>query len=208
MLITWEHSCSLHCIMPSYKEVHLGLVRAKMNCVYIMPISLGTQSKLLLQLPSTLQALVFSTRIPPMEGEEVFGSVKRKVDLPPRLETNSYSHDRMNFSCSKVANATSPINQSSIILDAGETNNHVHVITHNGAKVLKGLYRDNIWKIECYPSKSNTCCSMLEKYTTHYCKTKIISKQTNHGILVPCYVGYQFVAKGVSIELHNFFVLS
>jgi hypothetical protein len=44
----------------------------------------------------------------------------------------------------------------------------------------------------------------LQKGTKHYYKAKIISTQTNHGILPSCYVGYWFVAKGVSIELHKF----
>jgi hypothetical protein len=51
--IKCEHLSSLHCIMPIYKEVHLGPVRTIMNCACIGLISLGTQSKLLLQLPST-----------------------------------------------------------------------------------------------------------------------------------------------------------
>jgi len=44
----------------------------------------------------------------------------------------------------------------------------------------------------------------LQKSIKHYYKTIIISKQTNHGIPVWCYVGYWFATKGVSIELHKF----
>jgi hypothetical protein len=58
-MIRCEHSSSLCCIMPFYKEVHLGPVRTIMNCACIRLISLGTQSKLLLQLPNTPQAFVF-----------------------------------------------------------------------------------------------------------------------------------------------------
>ncbi len=42
-----------------YKEVHLELLRTKMNCTCVGLINLGTKLKLLLQLPNTLQALVF-----------------------------------------------------------------------------------------------------------------------------------------------------
>lgn len=58
--------------MPSYKVVHLGLVRTRMNCDYVRLVNLGTQSKLLLQLPSTLQALDLFIRIPHLEGENLF----------------------------------------------------------------------------------------------------------------------------------------
>jgi hypothetical protein len=51
-----------------------------------------------------------STRIPHLEGEEMFGSTKHKVDLPLGLKAESHRHDQVNFSHSKVANATIPIN--------------------------------------------------------------------------------------------------
>ncbi len=57
LTITCEHLDGHQCIMPFYKEVHLGPIQ--MNCICVGPINLGTQSKLLLQLPSTFQALVF-----------------------------------------------------------------------------------------------------------------------------------------------------
>jgi hypothetical protein len=39
-----------------------------------------------------------TTRIPHMEGEEIFGSTKRKLDLPPSDDGNSHRHDKVNFS--------------------------------------------------------------------------------------------------------------
>jgi hypothetical protein len=54
-----EHSNNRHCIMSSYKEVHLGPIRTRMNYACIGLVSLRTQSKLLLLLPRTPQALVF-----------------------------------------------------------------------------------------------------------------------------------------------------
>jgi hypothetical protein len=33
-----------------------------------------------------------------MEGEEIFGSTKRKLDLPPSDDGNSHRHDKVNFS--------------------------------------------------------------------------------------------------------------
>jgi hypothetical protein len=50
------------------------------------------------------------TKILHLEGEEVFGSIKRKANLPLGSEANSHQHDQMNFSHPKMANATTLIN--------------------------------------------------------------------------------------------------
>jgi hypothetical protein len=41
---------------------------------------------------------VATTRIPHLEGEEFFGSTKRKLDLPPGDDGDSYRPDKANFS--------------------------------------------------------------------------------------------------------------
>ncbi len=138
-----------------------------------------------------------------MEGEEVIGLAKCKEGLPRKSEANPHWHDWANFFHLKMANAIAPINYF-LVVDVGKTRNHVLVITHNGAKVLKCLCGDGIWRIKHYPPQLNTHCSTLQKDIKHYYKAKIISKQINHGIFSPCYVGYWFVTKGVSIELHKF----
>ncbi len=84
-------------------------------------------------------------------------------------------------------------------MDVGEPSDLVLIITHNGVKVLECLCGDDIWQIECCPLKSNIHYSTLQKDTKHYCKAKIISKQTN---LVLCWL--LSTTKGVSIELHKF----
>ena len=40
----------------------------------------------------------FCTHVPRMAEEEVFGSTKRKADLPLRYEEESHMHDKVNFS--------------------------------------------------------------------------------------------------------------
>ena len=42
------------------------------------------------------------SRVPHLEGENIFGSVKRKLDLPPEDESNSHRHDRVNFTTPKL----------------------------------------------------------------------------------------------------------
>ena len=56
-----------------------------------------------------------NTRVPHLEGERVFGSAKRNLDLPPRDETNSHHHDSVNYSVPKLSKKESP-SQSQIAL--------------------------------------------------------------------------------------------
>ena len=54
-------------------------------------------------------------RVPHLEGKRVFGSAKRKLDLPPRDETDSHRHDRVNYSFPKLSKKGIP-GQSRIAL--------------------------------------------------------------------------------------------
>jgi hypothetical protein len=45
---------------------------------------------------------VATTRIPHLEGEEIFGSTKHKLDLPPGDDGDSYRPDKANFSQPRV----------------------------------------------------------------------------------------------------------
>ena len=49
-----------------------------------------------------------NTRVPYFEGEKVFGSAKRKLDLPPGDKSDSHRHDRINYSVSKLSKRASP----------------------------------------------------------------------------------------------------
>ena len=42
------------------------------------------------------------SRVPHLKGENIFGSVKRKLDLPPGDESDSHRHDRVNFTIPKL----------------------------------------------------------------------------------------------------------
>jgi hypothetical protein len=48
----------------------------------------------------------FTTRIPHLEDQEVFGSTKWRVNITPRSKGDSHKHDHVNFFRLKV-NATS-----------------------------------------------------------------------------------------------------
>ena len=49
-----------------------------------------------------------NTRVLPLEGETIFGSAKRKLDLPPRDDSDSHRHDQINYLVSRVGKGMSP----------------------------------------------------------------------------------------------------
>ncbi len=100
-----------------------------------------------------------------MEGEEVFGSTKHKLDLPPGSNVDSHQHDRMNFSHLKVANATTPINQQ-LIIDVGKASGANLIVTHNGVEVLQCLCGDNIWLIEHCPEVKQLLLNVAKRRLT------------------------------------------
>jgi hypothetical protein len=59
---------------------------------------------------------LFCTRVPHMAGEEVFGSQKRKADVPPSFEGELYRPDKINFSRPRIATRSSRANHASCSL--------------------------------------------------------------------------------------------
>ena len=49
-----------------------------------------------------------NTRIPHLEGDTIFGSTKRKLNLPLGDDSNSHRHDRVNFTVPKLDKGMSP----------------------------------------------------------------------------------------------------
>jgi hypothetical protein len=43
-----------------------------------------------------------NSRVPHLEGESIFGSAKRKLNLPPGDDSDSHRHDRVNFTVPKI----------------------------------------------------------------------------------------------------------
>ena len=48
------------------------------------------------------------SRVPHLEGENIFGSVKKKLDLPPEDEFDSHWHDCVNFMIPKLGRFMTP----------------------------------------------------------------------------------------------------
>jgi hypothetical protein len=60
-----------------------------------------------------LGAKLFCTREPHLAGEEVFGSQKRKADIPLSFEGESHQPDKVNFSRPRIATRSSRANHTS-----------------------------------------------------------------------------------------------
>jgi hypothetical protein len=60
--------------------------------------------------------LLFYTRAPHMAGKEVFGSQKRKADVPLGFEGESHRSDKVNFSRPQIATRLSRANHASCSL--------------------------------------------------------------------------------------------
>ena len=61
-----------------------------------------------------------NSQIPHLEGESIFGSTKRKLDLPPGNENDSYQHNYMNYTLPKIRQKMT-IGQSRIRTSLSET---------------------------------------------------------------------------------------
>jgi hypothetical protein len=61
-------------------------------------------------------AELFYTRAPHMAGEEVFGSQKRKADVPLGFEGESHQPNKVNFSRPRIATRSSRANHASCSL--------------------------------------------------------------------------------------------
>jgi hypothetical protein len=49
-----------------------------------------------------------NSRVPHLEGEFIFGSAKKKLDLPPGDDSDSHRHDRVNFTLPKIGRKMTP----------------------------------------------------------------------------------------------------
>jgi hypothetical protein len=59
---------------------------------------------------------LFYTCEPHLAGEEVFGSQKRKADVPLGFESESHRPNKVNFSCPRIATRSSRANHASCSL--------------------------------------------------------------------------------------------
>lgn len=148
LMITCKLSSNLHFIMFSCMVVVLGQNQIGMNCNYVGRANLVILLQLAILVAIFTWGSSYTPRILHLEGEEVFGSIKHKQNLPVGLKGDLHKHDCVNFShmlmefISRNSTPNADVAQSNHLQEA------FLVFTHNGEEVLKHFCGDNIWCIE------------------------------------------------------------
>ncbi len=139
-----------------------------MNCFCVEQPNLEIQSNYVVLKYSL--GLTYIVRIAHMEGEQIFGSCKWKVNLTLELECDSHRDDHVNFSHPHV---------NHIIVRLGVEIEQPGANQIQGdVEVLEGPCGDGVWHRERCPLTLHVQCSTLQKSTKHSCVTRIIAKQT------------------------------
>ena len=132
----------------------------------------------------------FCTREPHLEGEEVFGSLKRKLDLPPGCDEDSHRPDKINFSRPRVQTRQG---SSSHLEDASpgvevhaETDEDQHAAREEVETVVVAPPRVHVtavqetacdetdWHIARLPKASAKACFAQQAITKKKCTAKIV----------------------------------
>ena len=157
-----------------------------------------------------------NTRVPHLEGERVFGSAKRKLDLPPGDETDSHRHDRVNYSVSKLSKKGSP-NQSRIALlvpsnahsgrSAKASSSHARVVrTKIGFPIIELSCANMMsWRIECISASSLDLC---RGHSTSGVKCNAKIAKYRRVVVAPTFNGIQRLQKSRETEQMQFWFLS
>ena len=162
---------------------------------------------------------VFCTREPHLAGEEVFGSQKRKADIPLGFEGESHRLDKVNFSRPQIATRSTRANHASCSLpdvveelspelqDDQTTNNqgttsdvgracHVFAVHESSCKETE-------WHIARLPKTSAKACFAQQAITKKKCEAKIV--QGNKSTAAPTYTGIMQNAHKKRPETMEFF---
>jgi hypothetical protein len=111
-----------------------------------------------------------------MEGEEIFGSYKRKANLALESKGDSHKHDHMYFSHPCVCHTI-----------VGSNVNIEKPFSNQIEEDVEAPCGDGVWHIERCPLTSHVQCSALQKSTNHSCAIRIITKPTSIGVPTPTY---------------------
>jgi hypothetical protein len=137
----------------------------------------------------------FCTRKPHFEGEEVFGSQKRKVDIPLGSEHEFHRPDGVNFSRPRVRpRSTAAVGASCSLSDIPEkpsTDLQEHPIsnvnnrTTHVTAIHETVCKETEWHIVRLPKTSAKACFAQQAITKKNCKMKIV--QGNTATAAPTY---------------------
>ena len=154
-----------------------------------------------------------------MAGEEVFGSQKRKADVPLGFEGESYRPDKVNFSRPRIQTRSSrakhgtcslldmveelspDLEEEQVLNNQGTTTDvgragHVTIVHETACKETE-------WHIERLPKTSAKACFAQQAITKKKCEAKIV--QGNKPTAAPTYTGVMQNAHKKRPERMEFF---
>ena len=137
------------------------------------------------------------TRIPHLEGEEVFGSTKRKLDLPIGSEGDSHRPDKVNFSHPRVhtRSATTRVQLGTTAEETDCAMPHIQGVVETDCDASE-------WHIARISHKSKKWCHAIQTHTQAKCKLLVV----RHGkpTAAPTYKGQKREYKGTTIQSEDF----
>ena len=135
-------------------------------------------------------AEIFCTRTPHMAGEEVFGSQKRKADVPLGFEGESHRPDKVNFSCPRIQTRSSQAKHASCSLpdvveelspdlQEDQVHNNQGTTTDVGraghvTSVHETACKETEWHIARLPKTSAKACFAQQAIKKKKCEAKIV----------------------------------
>ena len=148
-------------------------------------------------------AELFCTRAPHMAGEEVFGSQKRKADVPLGFEGESHRPDKVNFSRPRMATRSSRAKHASctlpdVIEELSPELQDDQALKNQGttSDVVRGGHvtavhetacKETEWHIARLPKTSAKACFAQQAITKKKCEAKIV--QGGKPTAAPTYTG-------------------
>jgi hypothetical protein len=142
---------------------------------------------------------VATTRIPHLEGEEIFGSTKRKLDLPPGDDGDSHKPNKVNFSQPRVQTrsriAHTEVAGASVAGD--DKDELLHVTT-----TLEFDCDMSQWHIARISHISSCKCHAQQATTNFKCTARIA--KGSKGIAAPTYQGKNTQYGGTKVIVSDF----
>jgi hypothetical protein len=149
----------------------------------------------------------FCTQEPYFEGEEVFGSQKRKADIPLGSEYKSHKPDRMNFSRPRIRIRSTRTRSASCNLNdileelspnLQDNNRTIHITA-----IKETTYKETKWYIVKLLKTSAKAYFAHQAITKKKCEAKIV--QGNRAMATPTYTGIMVHYKKKKNEVMQFF---
>jgi hypothetical protein len=154
-----------------------------------------------------------------MASEEVFGSQKRKADVPLGFEGESYRLDKVNFSCPWIATRLSRANRASYSLpdvveelspelQEDQALNNLGTVGDIGrpghvTAIHETACTETEWHIARLPKTSAKACFAQQAITKKKCEAKIV--QGNKPTATPAYTGVMQNTHKKRPEVMDFF---